>query len=171
MHSVDSSLPEVLEGGRTKSAGDFRPSVAKNRTTPTASRAEPIRTHSVENGLPEIPKKRRVSVLSPPSPISEEKTSTEDEPQTLTSDNKQPERPPTPDSDDKGERPYGNVPLQIPEQSSSLDTSSMSSSDVKTEQGYLDRPTLPQRESVDSIVLDPHGYIEFAAENEALDSD
>ena len=114
--------------------------------------------HSIESRLPEIPEKRRPSVIPPPPSISEEKLSMEDKPpQTVY-----------PIVHDNQERPYGNISQMLPAQNHSLATSALSSTDDTATQDTLHEPNLQHRDSGGSISLDPDGYIEFTGQIAAV---
>lgn len=155
------SLPPSTNDGRGKTLGNH--SVARTVSTSATHSSGarfigPIKLHSIESRLPEIPEKRRPSVVPPPPPISEEKLSMEDKPPQTVS----------PIVYDNQERPYGNISQMLPAQNHSLATSALSSTDDTATQDTLHEPNLQHRDSGGSISLDPDGYIEFTGEIAAV---
>ena len=117
---------------------------------------------STESEAPDVPKKKRTSLVIPPPPISEEKRPFKDKPWTFTSDTKVlPDGPSSSAAAKKGVHQYSNLPSPRPEPKSPSDTRLMPPIAEAKEQRVSNRPGLPQRESCDSIALDPHGYIKF----------
>lgn len=121
------------------------------------------RMSSTDSEVPDLPLKARASRIIPP-PIPEEKRPFKDEPLTPTFDKKVLPHETFPSAAyEKGEHAhqYGNLPSSRPEPKSPSDTHLMPPITEAKEQSNSNRPGLSQRESCDSIALDPHGYIEF----------
>lgn len=133
------------------------PSVDLIRNTSGPRSMGPIRMNSIESEPPQLPKKRRPSVVPSPLSISEKSLSTDDKSQTVS-----------PFVNDNQERHYGNISQTLPEKNDSLATSASLSTDESAKQDVLGRPTPLHRDSGDSISLDPHGYIELISENAAV---
>ena len=128
---------------------------------------------STDSEVPDVPEKKRTSVIIPRPPILEEKGPFKDKPLTPTSDEKVLPHETFPlAAYEKGEHQYGNLPSSRPEPKSPSDTHLMPPIAEAKEQSNSIRPGLSQSESCASITLDPHGYIKFmVSESERLSED
>ena len=126
---------------------------------------------STDSEVPDVPEKKRASLVIPPPPIPEDKRSFKDKPLTSAFDKKVlPHETVLSAGYEKGEHEYGNLPSARPETKSLSNTHLMPPIVEAKEQCNSNRPGLLQRESCDSIALDPHGYIKFIA-SETLSED
>ena len=131
-----------------------RASTTAMNTTP---RSSVTGISSTESKVPEVPKKKGLSLVIPPPTISEEKR-----PYELSSLA----------ASETLEHQYSNIPSPRPEPNSPSKTRLMPHITEAMEESISDRPGLSQRESCSSIALDPHGYIKFgASEIERLSED
>lgn len=104
----------------------------------------------------EVPDVRASLVILPP-PIPEDERPFKDKPLTSTFDEKVLPHETVPSAAyEKGEHQYGNLPSARPGLSNNH---LMLPIDEAKEQSNSIRPSLLQRESCDSMALDPHGYI------------
>lgn len=153
--------------GNIESDGHPQPPVSQNRRVSgaamnTISLNAVKGISSTDSEVPDVPKKKRTSLVIPPPPISEEKRLFKDKPLTPTSDTKVlPDGTSSSSPAKKEEHQYSNLPSPRPEPKSPSDTRLMPPIAEGKEQSISNRPGLPQRESCDSIALDPHGYIKF----------
>ena len=141
---------------------------ARNTTLPDAVTG----VSSTDSEVPDVPKKKRTSLVIPPPPISEEKGQFEDKPLTSASNTKVlPGMLFSQASFEKEEHQYNNLPSQRPEPKSPSDTRLMPPITEAIERSISSRPGLAQHASCDSITLDPHGYIFIPSEGIRLSED
>ena len=158
---------------RIVSSGYPQPSVSQiGRPSGAAMSSSPPNAvtgiSSTDSEVPDVLEKERTSRIIPPPPIREEKRPFKDKPLTPTFDKKVKTHETFPSAAyEKGEHQYSNV--ASPEPKSPSGTHLMPPIAETKEQNNSNRPGLSQRESCDSIALDPHGYIKFiASEGERL---
>ena len=157
-----------------ESSGYPQPPLSQIRTASSAAMNSPPSNvgtgiSSTDSEVPVVPEKKRASLVIPPIP--EDKGPFKDKPLTPTFDKKVLPHETVPSvAYEKGEHQYGNLPSAHPELKSLSNNHLMPPIAEAKEQSNSIRPSLLQRESCDSIALDPHGYIKFIS-SETLSED
>ena len=156
----DRSKPPTPPPARKTSTTSIQ-TILRSISCPTSPPSAVTAISATDSEVPDVPKKKSTSFVIQPF---------KDKPLTPTFDTKaQQDRPFSSAAYEKGEHQYGNLPSPRPEPKSPSDTHLMPPIAEANEQSNSDRSGLPKRESCDSIVLDPHGYIKFiASEGERL---